>query len=73
MTAHSLEKKEQKDPTCENAGNSTYWECETCHKYFEDKNGEKEIGPGEYMEVRMVETEEGLTLQFTPRGEESNK
>lgn len=37
------------------------------------KNGEKEIGPGEYMEVRMVETEEGLTLQFTPRGEESNK
>ena len=29
--------------TCTTAGNSAYWECKTCKKYFEDAEGKKEI------------------------------
>ena len=31
------------DPTSTQAGNSAYWYCEKCNKYFSDENGENEI------------------------------
>ena len=32
-----------KDPTCTEAGNTAYYECSGCHKFFEDAEGTKEI------------------------------
>ena len=40
---HDLEKTEKKDATAAKEGNSTYWFCDTCNKYFSDKKAENEI------------------------------
>ena len=40
---HSLTKTEAKAPTCTEGGNSAYWACSVCGKYFSDENGENEI------------------------------
>ena len=42
-TAHSLTKTEAKQPTCTEAGNSEYWTCDLCGKFFSDKDGKNEI------------------------------
>ena len=42
-TGHSLKKTDEKDPTCTEDGNSEYWTCEKCGKYFADAGGEEEI------------------------------
>ncbi|MCQ2512538.1 MAG: leucine-rich repeat protein [Lachnospiraceae bacterium] len=38
-TAHIV----AKDATCTEDGNSEYWSCSECHKYFSDEAGENEI------------------------------
>ena len=40
---HSLTKTESEAPTCTEGGNSAYWTCSVCGKYFSDENGENEI------------------------------
>ena len=40
---HSLEKVEAVSPTCEKAGNTAYYVCGGCGKWFEDKAGTKQI------------------------------
>lgn len=40
---HVLTKTEAKDPTCTEKGNTAYWTCANCHKYFSDENGVAEI------------------------------
>ncbi|MDD7772166.1 MAG: S-layer homology domain-containing protein, partial [Firmicutes bacterium] len=42
-TGHSLTKTEAKQPTCTEAGNSEYWTCDLCGKFFSDENGTTEI------------------------------
>ena len=42
-TGHSLTKTEAKAPTCTEGGNSAYWTCSACGKYFSDENGTTEI------------------------------
>ena len=42
-TGHSLTKTEAKEPTCTEDGNSEYWTCSVCGKFFSDENGENEI------------------------------
>ena len=42
-TVHSLEKTEAKDATCTEAGNTEYWKCSRCRKYFSDAEGTTEI------------------------------
>ena len=42
-TGHSLTKTEAKEPTCTEGGNSAYWTCSACGKYFSDENGTTEI------------------------------
>ena len=34
-----------KAATCMEAGNSAYWECENCKKYYSDEEGTVEIDP----------------------------
>ena len=41
---HSMVKHENKDPTCTEVGYTREcWECTSCHKYFEDEAGTKEL------------------------------
>ena len=40
---HKLVSHVAKADTCTEAGNSAYWSCENCDKYFSDENGEHEI------------------------------
>ena len=40
---HNLQKIDGKDPTCTEDGNSEYWFCSFCGKYFADEFGKNEI------------------------------
>ena len=42
-TGHTLNKKDAVSPTCETAGNSDYWTCSKCDKFFSDAQGTEEI------------------------------
>ena len=42
-TGHKLTKTEAKEPTCTEEGNTEYWTCDTCKKYFSDAEGKNEI------------------------------
>ena len=41
-TGDSLTKVEAKAPSCTENGNTAYWTCEVCGKYFSDENGTTE-------------------------------
>ena len=43
VSEHEFTATEAKDATCTEAGNSAYWYCEVCKKYFSDENAENEI------------------------------
>ena len=42
-TGHQLSKTEGKKATCTEAGNTEYWTCNACGKYFSDEAGTNEI------------------------------
>ena len=42
---HNLIKMESQAATCTEEGNTEYWYCETCKKYFSDSEGKNEITP----------------------------
>ena len=41
-TGHQLSKRDRKAATCTEAGNTEYWTCNICGKYFSDEAGTKE-------------------------------
>ena len=43
VCVHEIEYKEAVAATCTEAGNSEYWHCTKCGKYFADADGNKEI------------------------------
>ena len=43
LAKHTLKKTETKAATCTATGNSAYWTCNVCGKFFSDENGETEI------------------------------
>ena len=42
-SGHIMEYHSNVTPTCTTGGNSEYWYCTDCHKYFSDAEGENEI------------------------------
>lgn len=42
-TGHQLSKRDRKAATCTEAGNTEYWYCSACKKYFSDEDGKQEI------------------------------
>ena len=40
---HQLSKRDSKAATCTEAGNTEYWYCSVCKKYFSDEDGKQEI------------------------------
>ena len=47
--AHDLVKTEAKDPTCTEPGNTAYWTCTRCGKFFSDAEGQTEIEEGSWV------------------------
>ncbi len=46
---HNLEKVEAVAATCTTAGNSEYYKCKTCNKFFSDAAGENEIAENSWV------------------------
>ena len=42
-TGHTMTKTDAKAATCTEDGNTAYWHCSVCNKYFSDENGTTEI------------------------------
>ena len=42
-TGHTMTKTDAKAATCTEDGNTAYWHCSVCNKYFSDENGSTEI------------------------------
>jgi len=53
MTAH-----EAKEATREAEGNSAYWSCDRCSKFFSDAEGKTEIADGDWVIKKLEPTEE---------------
>ena len=49
ITGHPLTAHAAVAATCTTAGNTAYWECEICHKYFSDENGVTEIAANSWV------------------------
>ncbi len=47
--AHTLVTTDAKDPTCTEAGNTTYYTCQGCGKYFADSVAEQEIAENSWI------------------------
>lgn len=47
--AHSLVAIPQKDASCTENGNTAYWKCVLCDRYFSDENGTTEIPTGSWI------------------------
>lgn len=45
VTHGNMVQTPKKDATCTEEGNTEYWYCETCKKYFSDSEGKNEIAP----------------------------
>lgn len=43
LVPHNLTKTEEKDATCTADGNTAYWTCGECNKYFADADGKTEV------------------------------
>ena len=48
-TGHDLSKPEAKAPTCTESGNSEYFTCAACGKFFSDAEGANEIAKGSWV------------------------
>ena len=46
---HSLTKHAAVAAKCEKEGNTEYWECSRCHKFFSDEAGTKEIAKNSWV------------------------
>ena len=46
---HTLIKTEAKDATCTEDGNTAYWTCSVCNKYFSDENCTNEIAENSWV------------------------
>ena len=54
-TSHTLTNHPAVSPTEEADGNTEYWECTSCHKYFSDANGETEIAENSWVIPKITQ------------------
>lgn len=58
-TGHSLTETAAEASTCTEAGNSAYWTCGTCGKYFSDAEGENKIEKDSWISELAAHNYEG--------------
>ena len=46
---HNMTRHDATDPTCTEGGNSEYWSCDRCNKFFSDEAGNTEIGENSWI------------------------
>ena len=60
---HNLENTTAKDATVIETGNTEYWHCKDCGKYFADENGENELElDGKTLDEKNYTVKEGSTV-----------
>lgn len=69
---HNLTKVEGKEPTCTAAGNTEYWYCEECGKYFADQDAVTEISEKDtILPMKEHEWETEYTVDKEPTATEA--
>ena len=61
--AHTLTKVDAKDATCKEEGNTEYYECSVCHKYFSDAEGKNEITDKTSVVVALADHTPGTPVE----------
>lgn len=62
---HTLTKTDAVDATCTDAGNSEYWQCETCKLYFGDAEGATQIEENSWVIAAKGHTYGEVTYEWT--------
>ena len=62
---HNMTKTEAKPDTCTEAGNSAYWTCGSCGKYYSDAEGTVEIEENAW----IIDEITGHNYTYTPNGD----
>ena len=65
---HKLKYVARVEPTVEKAGNIEYWYCETCGKYFLDKDAKNETTQDKVVLEKLAEEEHVLTFTIGKNG-----
>jgi hypothetical protein len=60
---HSLVKVNKTSATYTKAGNTTYYYCETCGKYYSDKAGTKEIKKNSWIIPKLSKRSQSMTIK----------
>lgn len=63
LAKHTLTEHGANDYSCETAGNSAYWECTVCDKYFSDEGGNTEIEEDSWILPAAHRWDEGKVTQ----------
>lgn len=61
LAAHTLGAHTETNSTCITQGNTPYWDCSVCHKYFSDADGTTEVNDGSWLKPFVSHT-------LTPHG-----
>ena len=64
-TGHNLTKVDKKNPTIDAAGNTEYWYCEVCDKYFSDEKAEHEITLEDTVIAKLPKLISGANQEWT--------
>ena len=64
-TGHNLTKVDKKNPTIDAAGNTEYWYCEVCDKYFSDEKAEHEITLEDTIIAKLPKLISGANQEWT--------
>ena len=64
-TGHNLIKIEEKDPTVAGTGNSVYWYCQECDKYYSDEKAENEITLEDTIIAKLPKLMTGANQEWT--------
>lgn len=66
MHIHDLKKVESKEATYTDAGNTEYWVCNSCGKFFSDSEGINEIEKDSWIIPKLIEPTEPSTSESNP-------
>lgn len=69
----ALKHVEKREATADAEGNTEYWYCEDCGRYFDDKDGKREISQADTVIARLTKTDDGSKTSQGSADKESLK